>query len=75
VSLIAPGVARRFKLFSAGASDLSGQTTLRLAIPFKAYRAIRALGSDGTVTAKVRVMVSDRFHNTAYARQSIRLTP
>jgi hypothetical protein len=73
VSLTAEGVARRFKLLGAGASDLSGETTLRLAIPLKAHRAIRALGSDGTVTVKVRVTASDRFGNAASARQSIRL--
>jgi hypothetical protein len=75
VSLSAQGVARRFKLVSADASDLSGETTLRLAIPLTAYRAIRALGSDGTVTVKVRVTASDRFHNTASAHQSIPLKP
>jgi hypothetical protein len=75
VSLKAQGVARRFKLLSAGASDLSGKTTLRLAIPRRAHRAIRALGSDGTVTVKVRVTASDRFGNAASARQSVRLKP
>ena len=75
VSLKGQGVARRFKLLSAGASDLSGETTLRLSIPLRAYRAIRALGSDGTVTVKVRVTASDRFDNAASARQSIQLKP
>jgi hypothetical protein len=75
VSLTAQGVARRFKLVSAGASDLSGETTLRLAIPRRAHRAIRALGSGGIVTVKVRVTASDRFGNAASARQSIRLKP
>ena len=75
VSLTAPDVARRFKLLSAGASDVSGETTLRLAIPLRAYRAIRALGSHGTVTVKVRVTASDRFDNAASARQSIRMKP
>jgi hypothetical protein len=75
VSLTNRSVARRFKLRSAGASDLSGQTTLRLAIPRGAYRAIRALGSDATVTVKVRITASDRFGNAASARQSIRLKP
>jgi hypothetical protein len=73
VSLTAPGVARRFRLRSAGANDLSGETTLRLAIPRRAYRAIRALGSDGTVTVEVRVRARDRFDHVASARQSIRL--
>ena len=73
VTLKTRGVARRFKLLSAGTSDLSGETTLRLAIPLRAYRAIRALGSDGTVTVKVRVTASDRFANAASARQSIQL--
>ena len=75
VSLTAQGVAKRFKLLSAAASDLSGETTLRLAIPLRAYRAIRALGSDGTITVKVRVTASDRFDNAASARQSIQLKP
>ena len=73
VSLRGRGVARRFKLLGAGPYDLSGKTTLRLAIPRKAHRAIRALGSDGTVTAKVRVTASDRFDHAVSARQSIRL--
>jgi hypothetical protein len=75
VSLKTRGVARRFKLLSAGASDLSEETTLRLAIPRTAHHAIRALGSDGTVTVKVRVTASDRFGNAASARRSIRLKP
>jgi hypothetical protein len=75
VSLTAQGVARRFKLVSAGAYDLSGETTLRLKIPRRAYRAIRALGSDGTVTVVVRVRARDRFDHVASARQSIRLKP
>ena len=75
VSLKTRGVARRFKLLSDGADDLSGETTLRLAIPLRAYRAIRALGSDGSVTVKVRVTASDRFDNSASARQSIELKP
>ena len=73
VSLTAQDAARRFSLVSDGTTDLSGGTTLRLAIPLRAYRAIRALGSDGTVTVKVRVTASDRFDNAASARQSIRL--
>jgi len=73
VSLRDRGVARRFKLLGAEASDLSGKTTLRLAIPREARRAIRALDSDGTVTAKVRVTASDRFDHAVSARQSIRL--
>jgi hypothetical protein len=73
VSLRDRGVARRFKLLGAEASDLSGKTTLRLAIPREARRAIRALGSDGTVTAKVSVTASDRFDHAVSARQSIRL--
>jgi hypothetical protein len=73
ISLKHQGVGRRFKLRSAGASDLSRKTTLRLAIPRRAYRAIRTLGSDGTVTVKVRVTASDRFGNSASARQAVRL--
>jgi hypothetical protein len=73
VSLRDRGVARRFKLLRAGPYDLSGKITLRLAIARAARRAIRALGSDGTVTAKVRVTASDRFDNAVSARQSIRL--
>ena len=75
VTLKDQGVARRFKLLSDGTSNLSGETKLRLAIPLRAYRAIRALGSDGTVTVKVRVTASDRFDNSASARQSIELKP
>ena len=73
VSLKGQGVARRFKLLSPVASDLSRETRLRLALPLRAYRAIKALGSDGTVIAKVRVRASDRFGNAASARQTIRL--
>jgi hypothetical protein len=75
VSLTDEGVARRFKLLSAGASDVSGETTLRPAIPLRVHRAIGALGSDGSVTARVRVTASDRFDNAASTRLSIQLKP
>ena len=75
VSLTAQGVSRRLKLRSARTSGLSRETTLRLAIPPRARRAIRALGSDGTVTVKVRITASDRFANATSTRQSIRLKP
>lgn len=75
VSLRDQGVTRRFKLLSAAASDRSGETTLRLAIPLRAHRAIRALGSDGSVTVRVRVIASDRFDNAVSARLSIQLKP
>ena len=73
VSVKAPGVQRRFGLLSAGASELSGETTLRLAIPLRAYHKIRALDSAGSVIAGVRLTVTDGFGNATKARESITL--
>ena len=73
VSVRAPGVERRFRLLSASAPGLSGETTLRLAIPLRAYHAIRALDSAGSVIARVRLTVSDAFENVTEARESITL--
>ena len=73
VSVRAPGVERRFRLLSAGAPELSGETTLKLAIPLRAYHTIRALDSAGSVIARVRLTVSDTFENVTEARESITL--
>lgn len=73
VSVRAPGVERRFRLLSAGAPELSGETTLKLAIPLRAYHTIRALDSAGSVIARVRLTVSDAFENVTEARESITL--
>ena len=73
VSVRAPGVERRFRLLSAGAPELSGETTLKLVIPLRAYHTIRALDSAGSVIARVRLTVSDAFENVTEARESITL--
>jgi hypothetical protein len=74
VSVRAPGVERRFRLLSAGAPEISGETTLKLAIPLRAYHTIRALDSAGSVTARVKLTVSDAFENVTEARESITLS-
>ena len=72
-TITAPGVKTQSRLLSAGATGLSGKTTLRLTIPAKPYRAIERLGSKGTVIVKVRVTASDRFGNVTEAREAITL--
>lgn len=72
VSLRARGVARRFRLEQAHAFGRF-DSTLRLKIPRRAHRALEALGQRGRLIAKVRVVVSDRFGNSASKTRTIRL--
>ena len=72
VSSRARGVARRFRLEHADAVGRF-ETTLRLKIPRRASRALEALGGRGRLIAKVRVVVSDRFGNSASKTKTIRL--
>jgi hypothetical protein len=73
VSVRGPGVERRFRLLSSGVPELSGETTLKLAIPLRAHHTIRALDSAGSVTARVRLTVRDAVENVTEARESITL--
>ena len=73
VTIAAPGVKRQSKLLSAAASDLSGKTALKLAIPLGPYHTIGRLASKGSVVVKVRVTASDDFGNVSSARESITL--
>ena len=72
LSLKARGVARRFRLEHADAVGRF-ESTLRLTIPRRASRALEALGQRGRLIAKVRVVVSDRFGNSASKTRTIRL--
>jgi hypothetical protein len=72
VSVRAGGVARRFKLQHADAVGRF-ESTLRLKIPRRASLALEAVGRRGRLIAKVRVVVSDRFGNSASKTKTIRL--
>ena len=75
VSLKARGSTNRYRLLSGGAGDLQGTATVTVAIPLRAHKAIRALGTQGRLTAKIKATAVDRFGNAASSERTIRLVP
>jgi hypothetical protein len=75
VSLEAEGSTRRYRLLTAVAGDLQGTATVRLAVPLRARKAIRALGTQGRLAATVKATAVDLFGNTAWSKRTIRLIP
>ena len=75
VSLKARGSTNRYRLLSGGAGDLQGTATVTVAIPLRAHKAIRALGTQGRLTAKIKATAVDRFGNASSSERTIRLVP
>lgn len=75
VSLKARGSTKRYRLLSGGAGDLQGTATVTVATPLRAHKAIRALGTRGRLTAKIKATAVDRFGNAASSEGTIRLVP
>jgi hypothetical protein len=75
LSLEVRGSTKRYRLLSDGAGELQGTATVTVAIPLRAYKAIKALGTKGRLTAKIKATALDGFGNAASSERTIRLVP
>ena len=75
VSLKARGSSKRYRLFSGATENVQGTATVTLTVPLRAQKAIRALGTQGRLTAKIKATAVDRFGNAASSERTIRLVP